>query len=525
LRIYRTVLLAGALSGLLGGCMEIRDWSRPLPEATADSRADASSDSIVWTRPNRHNTDVIVLVHGWNGDRLATWAPLIVLLHGDETLAQYDIASFGYSSGCGASYAGIDEIAERLDAFVQNDLKRYDRVHIVAYSLGGLVARRFIVDVLKKRGSGALNVEHLVLVAVPNEGAREVLTSVGSAVCGKQVAQAERDSSFLSELQLDWLKHVYNGGRRDIPVARRKSVPTLAIVGLDDQVVERKSAASYLMNLELKDSHTDLKQMRSLLDSTYKILNNYIREKSFLETSVSDWQPTEDQKLFLRNWRESVRLVDGAVLKSHAASTRSTYIFLDSEVYIFTQKSGYRLASRGSPQQSLKLGASFERLFLYDGQYNRFVEPREHKPRQPNELPFYEVAIGDRFDFLMAGRAYKANPFCGPKHPDFGIITSVNNTEIVEAYELALYAASPPTDVRAYQLDDEYKPWFVRAGRNDEDFAQLKELLKLVAQAQPSLAEKIDVSRLKYGRIYSLPMRDTRDTYLLKFTCDILPGK
>ena len=499
------------------GCVATGDAPRP--------EADAPSGSVVWTRPNRHNTDVILLVHGWNGDRLRTWSPLVLLMHGDETLAQYDIASFGYSTGCGESYPGIDEVAGQLDAFVQNRLKRYDRVHIVAYSLGGLVARRYVVDVLKNRGAGALNVQHLLLLGVPNEGANEVLTSVGSVICGKQVAQAERGSAFLAELHLDWLKHVYNGGRRDIPATHRKSVPTLAVVGINDQVVERKSAASYLINLEVKDGHADFRQINNHLDSTYRILNNYVREKSFSETSVSDWQPSDDQKLFLRNWRESVRLVDGAVLKSHAASTRSTYVFLDSEVYVFTQKSGYRLPSRGLAQQSLKFGASFERLFFYDGRYNRLVEPRELRPRQPNELPFYEVAIGERFDFLMAGRAYKASPFCGPKHPEYGIITSVNNTEVVEAYELALYAASPPTDVRAYQLDDEYKPWFVRAGRDDEDLAQLRELMKRVAQAQPALAEKIDVTRLKYGRIFSLPMRDTRDTYLLKFTCDILPGK
>ena len=521
---YPAILLAAVLI-VLSGCMEFREPSRALSQSIGEEKTDEAGNSIVWTRPNRHNTDVILLVHGWNGDRLDTWSQLLLLLHADETLAQYDIASFAYPSGCGASYPGIDVVAKQLDEFVQTNLKRYDRVHIVSYSLGGLVARRYIVDVLKQRGNGALNVEHLVLIAVPNEGAREVLTAVGSTLCGDQVAQAERGSRFISELQLDWLKHVYNGGRRDIPASQRKSVPTLAIVGIDDQVVERQSAASYLINLEIKDSHTDLKQMKSLLDPTYKILNNAIREKSFVETSVSDWQPTEDQKLSLRNWRESVRLVDGAVLKSHAASTRLTYVFIDSDVYVFTQKSGYRLASRGAPQQSLKLGASFERLFLYDDRYHRFVEPREYKARQPGELPFYEVAIGDRFDFLMAGRAYKANPFCGPKHPDFGIITSVNNTEIVESYELALYAVSPPTDVRAYQLDDEYRPWFVRAGRDDEGFTQLKELMKIVAEAQPALAEKIDVARLKYGRIYSLPMRDTRDTYLVKFTCDILPGK
>jgi hypothetical protein len=408
---------------------------------------------------------------------------------------------------------------------VQTRLKRYDRIHVIAFSLGGLVARRYVVDVIKKRGGGALNVEHLLLVAVPNEGANEVLTSVGAVTCGKQVEQADRGSTFLADLRLDWLKHVYNGGRRDIPETHRKSVPTLAVVGINDQVVERKSAGSYLINLEVKDSHADLRRIDSLLDPTYKILSNYIREKSFAETSVSDWQPTEEQKLFLRNWRESVRLVDGAVLKSHAASTRSTYIFMDSDVYVFTEKSGYRLPSRGSPQQSLKLGASFERLFLYDGRFKRLVEPREHRPPQPNELPFYEVAIGDRFDFLMAGHASKANPFCGPKHPEFGIITSVNNTEIVETYELALYATSPPTDVRAYQLDDEYRPWFVRTGRDDEQLSRLRELMEQVAQAQPALARKIDLSRLKYGRIFSLPMRDTRDTYLLKFTCDILPGK
>jgi len=201
LPVYLAILLSAAV---LGGGMESREPSRALPQSTADARTDEAGKSIVWARPNRHNSDVILLVHGWNGDRLDTWSQLLLLLHADETLAQYDIASFAYPSGCGASYPGIDEVARELDEFVRNNLKRYDRVHIVGYSLGGLVARRYIVDVLKQRGRGALNVEHLVLIAVPNEGAREVLTAVGSTICGDQVAQAEL--KLLAALPADWQK-------------------------------------------------------------------------------------------------------------------------------------------------------------------------------------------------------------------------------------------------------------------------------------------------------------------------------
>src|SRR2546423_1457065 len=121
--VYRAVLLSAAL---VAGCMEIRDASRALPPSATEASVDDASKSIVWTRPNRHNTDVILLVHGWNGDRLDSWSQLLLLLHADETLAQYDIASFAYPSGCGASYPGIDEVAKQLDAFVQSSLRRYD---------------------------------------------------------------------------------------------------------------------------------------------------------------------------------------------------------------------------------------------------------------------------------------------------------------------------------------------------------------------------------------------------------------
>ena len=61
--VYRAMLVAGALCGLAAGCVEIRDLSRPLPEPSLEGKAASEASGMLWTRPSRHNTDVIVLIH------------------------------------------------------------------------------------------------------------------------------------------------------------------------------------------------------------------------------------------------------------------------------------------------------------------------------------------------------------------------------------------------------------------------------------------------------------------------------
>ena len=519
-RIYPVILLFSSLSLALAGCGATADPAQNLVDVNADSTA----NGVIWSHENRQNKDVVLLVHGWNGDKINTWSQLIRLFLTDESLSQYDIATFGYSTGCFFPHPGVVEVAEQLDDFITKKLKNYDRVHIVAHSLGGLAARRYIVDVLKKRGNGSLRVEHLLLLGTPNEGARWFVTLVGSIFCGRQASQAARTSDFISELRVDWIKHVQNGGRQDLAARSRKNIPTLGVVASDDILVERRSASSYLFDRDVRSGHTEMKELKSHADATYIILANYLRSKSFPETSVSDWQPSEEQKKYFRNWRESIRLLDGVVLKNHAATTRWTYVFVDLDVYVFTEKAGYLLPSRGFAQNSQKIGVSYERIFVYDKNNKRLVNPRERKPTNANELPFFEVDIGDNFDLLIASRASKGKPFCRSSQ-SFGLISAINNTEIVEGYEIAIYAGLSPTYIRPYYLDDEYKPWLVSGGQEDTGFRRLLELKNLLMQIQPAIGKNIDTSKLNYGRVYSLLMTDTRDTYLLKFSCDIFPGE
>lgn len=517
----RSVLfLIPSLLWLLGsGCTHVSELSALPPSVTVQ---DAGS-SIIWAHAGRTNKDLILLVHGWDGDKIQTWSSLSQLLLTDERLAQFDVATFGYLTGCFGPYPGVDEVAYDLAAFVDRTLQGYDRIHIISHSLGGLVARRYIVDVLKEGGKGALKVEHLLMLGTPNEGARWYIGFLGTLFCGKQASQARPTSAFISDLGAGWIKYVQNGGRPDLPEASRKSIPTFSIVASDDVLVGNQSASSYFKDDMVKTSHTGIKEVQTHTDHTYLLFTDWLRSKSFTETSVSDWKLDNTLWEYLRNWRESVRFQPDAILKTHASTTRWTYVFSGQEVYVILEKSGHHLASRGAAQSQLKSGLSYDRCVAYDNLRQRPITSRS-TPVDGKELPYHEVDIGESFDMLFTCRAAHGAPFCRAGDP-YGIIIAMNNAETVEGYEVAIYAESAPTNVRAYWVDDAYKPWFVSSGDTDEAFVRLKALQPVLAQVDADLARTIDVSRLRYGRVFHLPVWDVPDTFLLKFSCDIFPAR
>ena len=493
-----------------------------LPPASINTRT--AENGIVWAHTDRTNKDLILLVHGWNGDKILTWSSLSHLLLTDDLLGQFDIATFGYPTGCFGTHSGIADIARDLDTFVNAHLQEYERIHIIAHSLGGLVTRRYIVDVLKERGKGGLKVEHLLLFATPNEGTRWYIGFFGTLFCGKQPSEARGTSTFISDLGNEWIKFVQNGGRDDLPVANRKRIPTLSIVATEDELVESSSASSYFKESDVKTGHTGMKEVRSHADETYLIMTNTLRSKSFRYTSVSDWSPDGTLKRYLRNWRESVRLQPDVLLTTHATTTRWTYIFGVHEVYLVLEKIGHHLVNRGVTQSMLKVGISHPRDLVFDNLYQRVITPRYTASINKEELPYDEVDIGDSFNLVFRYHAAHGDPFCAPGDP-YGVIAVTNNSEIVEGYEVAVYAESAPSYMRAYYFDDAYMPWFVSNGNRDEDFTRLVALKTTLTPIDHDLNKKTDVSRLHYGRLFYPPMLDTRDTYLIKFSCDIFPPR
>ena len=496
----------------------------PISARSAPSVASSPTpvnDGFIWRHSDHTSRDVVLLIHGWNGDALTTWRALSDLLVSDPYLAQFDVATFGYSSGCFGAHPGLADVAKSLARFIDRELGRYERIYVVGHSMGGLVAKRYLVDVLKAEGRGALKVERLLLAGTPNDGVRWYVRWFGGLVCGEQVSEAVWRGAFRHRLDNEWVMYVQNGGRADLPAQNRKSVPVKVIGSIEDVLVDIPSASVYFDTEWQPGSHSGIKEPTSRVDQTYRTIVNFLRTRSLEETSSSDWSPVDVVKREVRDWRESVAIKPELILSSHAVTTRTTYVLVDNSIHIFLEKSGEVITGRGMPQSSLHFGASGRRQFSYDFFHRRPVEP---DPLPGDGIPLYRLAIGASFDlgfgFLALRGDLASAPFCTPKAP-YVVLGAINNNDLVKDHVIRVYAIHRPASARLYWFDLGYQPWLVSEGTSDDNLVQLRALLSRLTAVGQAALRPVDLDRLKFGRVFTLTMLTLRDTYLVKLSCDI----
>jgi len=133
------------------------------------------SNSCSYTKPlnNSKNSDrdnLLLFVHGFNGSAEDTWEKFPEFIAADKDLSHtYDISFFCYPSHLFKSGSPtIKDLARTLKTEITNRYKDYKNISIVSHSTGGLIAREYILDQVKRETPIA--VKHLALYAVPNSG-------------------------------------------------------------------------------------------------------------------------------------------------------------------------------------------------------------------------------------------------------------------------------------------------------------------------------------------------------------------
>ena len=92
--------------------------------------------------------NLILFVHGYAGDADETWQrfPNMMLQADQGFFERFDIAPFGYDSGMLANREDLATLTGRLRTFLLAYGGQATNVFIIAHSLGGLLARRYLVD-------------------------------------------------------------------------------------------------------------------------------------------------------------------------------------------------------------------------------------------------------------------------------------------------------------------------------------------------------------------------------------------
>ena len=245
---------------------------------------------------------LLLFVHGLGGAGRATWSSgglpgFPELISADGALRDLaDTAFFEYPTSLlrlpfARMAPRIRDLAEGLRSQIEVRYPDYKSITLVCHSLGGLVARKYLVEEVK-RGK-ELRIDKLLLFAVPNNGAG--LASVAKYISWQhnQLAQLCRDSELIEELNTDWTT---------LKISDR--VKVRYVVAGQDRVVDKQSAIGQWGNENIDSvldaDHVSIVKPRRPSDLSYLLFRRFVLGPAPVFLSVGGGR-SEHQETFVRD--------------------------------------------------------------------------------------------------------------------------------------------------------------------------------------------------------------------------------
>ncbi len=255
---------------------------------------------------------LLLFIHGLGGDE-KTWGNFPDIIENDDGFEGYDVEIYSYPTSLvrpkeivamatkaipsSIPFAGvaakvlpaitpqtklpkIQEIAQGLKTEIEHRYKKYDEIFLVTHSMGGLVAKKYLIDEIKLYQRETLKVKKLLLYAVPNNGSNWALLS--KVYNHEQIEQLGKSSDFIEFLNTD--SAVFN---------LEKHVETTYIIGTQDDIVDKQSAQAMWANKKLETlhrGHIDIVKPMDSDDLSYVVFRSLILDSFEVndETFVSD---------------------------------------------------------------------------------------------------------------------------------------------------------------------------------------------------------------------------------------------
>lgn len=245
---------------------------------------------INWIK-KENKPNVVLFVHGLNGGQ-ETWSydeniSFPKMLASDPQLVtSYDIGCFNYyttftnkygvSKGIFSRLFGsmkklrknlpITELAELLRTEFEVNLSEYEKVIIIAHSMGGLISKACILGHLKETQTTA--VKGFISLAVPHSGAK--IANIGSFISSNvQLDNLGVLSDAVDQFSRDWLNAT-------------NPPPTKYIYGSYDLFVDKKSALAIESqkkdSIAVEEDHSSICKPKNENETIYKAVIKYIAE-------------------------------------------------------------------------------------------------------------------------------------------------------------------------------------------------------------------------------------------------------
>jgi predicted alpha/beta hydrolase family esterase len=224
---------------------------RPIPKTAA-----LEFPAPLRQTPSNHH--LIVFIHGWRGDPTESWMQFPKLVIKDPRFNSCDVLSLSYPTYISRRSLTIPQLAQWLtEQMKQRDYYvKYDKIFVVAHSLGGLVAREIVIE--NRLGGIPDMFQELVEIATPHNGANIAGVANTLGIDRAYVKEVEPSSRFLADLRDKWNR-----------LTPRPA--TFAITSVSDEIVQPASAEEQCDRFQIfpQWSHIELAKPSSNQDDRY----------------------------------------------------------------------------------------------------------------------------------------------------------------------------------------------------------------------------------------------------------------
>jgi len=157
-------------------------------------------------RETEEATNLVLFIHGFSGEAADTFGIIPTLLIEEPKMDGWDIKPLGYTQNVkpelgkdiSAGLNDINKISDYLTNSIKYKFDKYDRIAIVAHSLGGLVAQKSILELKEEFRN---KISHVILLGSPNNG---FSASFLKELSNQKYADLSSEGIFITNLRKDW---------------------------------------------------------------------------------------------------------------------------------------------------------------------------------------------------------------------------------------------------------------------------------------------------------------------------------
>lgn len=260
------------------------DWTtQTVYESPQDDRDGRQHPLIVHRRSEpSSNRRLVIFVHGLGGSRYgphSTWGRFPGFLF--EDLADVDVGLYRYDTAKGRfgfkASISLEDESRVFANIIRDELTAYRQIVLVGHSMGGLLCKAMICQLLETRDDHALDrIAGMILMATPQLGS--LLTPRFLSALSQDARALKPHGNFVTSINTKFENHIALDEK--IISYRRQTIPTWSVEGVSDFWVDRLSASIGLPSSRRKTvrgTHTSIVKPTTKNDGAYAWVRQKIR--------------------------------------------------------------------------------------------------------------------------------------------------------------------------------------------------------------------------------------------------------